>query len=281
MMGIEESLNNIERYTTQILQRIADLQTTDQVGSTLNILIASIEELKKANDRLTKQIQNSGVGSELQSSILSLPQIISSLEQSISLFQKAFESTAQETRDDLKFIKISYVEDVVGNMRNLSKEISEMVRNSTEKTKEQYEASITNFLMINDILQAIEGNLTSLIENQADQLATVAELRDRVNAIIQVELASLRDRIAIYLESSVNELKTSVMERMTIQEESLRSLTAAIEKMNQNINAIPQLVEEKINRAVEEKVISQLQSMEKEMKRMTAFIIKSQRSKES
>ncbi|MHA1329980.1 MAG: hypothetical protein ACTSR2_02775 [Candidatus Hodarchaeales archaeon] len=156
-----------------------------------------------------------------------------------------------------------------------------MVRNSTEKTKEQYEASITNFLMINDILQAIEGNLTSLIENQADQLATVAELRDRVNAIIQVELASLRDRIAIYLESSVNELKTSVMERMTIQEESLRSLTAAIEKMNQNINAIPQLVEEKINRAVEEKVISQLQSMEKEMKRMTAFIIKSQRSKES
>jgi len=280
-MGIEESLNNIERYTTQILQRIADLQTTDQVGSTLNILIASIEELKKANDRLTKQIQNSGVGSELQSSILSLPQIISSLEQSISLFQKAFESTAQETRDDLKFIKISYVEDVVGNMRNLSKEISEMVRNSTEKTKEQYEASITNFLMINDILQAIEGNLTSLIENQADQLATVAELRDRVNAIIQVELASLRDRIAIYLESSVNELKTSVMERMTIQEESLRSLTAAIEKMNQNINAIPQLVEEKINRAVEEKVISQLQSMEKEMKRMTAFIIKSQRSKES
>ncbi|MHA1972041.1 MAG: hypothetical protein ACTSW1_03540 [Candidatus Hodarchaeales archaeon] len=280
-MGIEESLNTIERYTTQILQQIANLQTTDQVGSSLNILIASIEDLKNANDRLTQQVQNTQIGSELQSSIQSLPQIISSLEQSISVFQKAFESTAQETKDDLKFIKVSYVEDVVGNMRNLSREISEMVRNSTEKTKEQYEASITNFLMINDILQTIEGNITSLIENQADQLATVAELRDRVNAIIQVELASLRDRIAIYLEASVNELKTSVMERMTIQEESLRSLTGAIERMNQNINAIPQLIEEKINRAVEEKVISQLQSMEKEMKRMTAFIIKSQRSKES
>jgi len=104
-MGIEESLNNIERYTTQILQRIADLQTTDQVGSTLNILIASIEELKKANDRLTKQIQNSGVGSELQSSILSLPQIISSLEQSISLFQKALKKSVRWFEIQLKKLK--------------------------------------------------------------------------------------------------------------------------------------------------------------------------------
>jgi len=172
------------------------------------------------------------------------------------------------------------VEDVVGNMRNLSSQISDMVKTSTEKTKEEYEATQLLFTVINETLQQIESRLNSLLENQADQLATVGELRDRVNAIIQVELSSLRDRIVIYLEASVNELKTSVSERMAYQDESLKRLTTSIERMNQNISALPQVIQQEIDTAVQTKVNTQLEYMEKEMKKMTAFIVKSQRSKE-
>ncbi|WP_455140196.1 hypothetical protein [Candidatus Hodarchaeum mangrovi] len=273
-MGIEETLRTIEQLTKEMMGRFGE------ITSSLKIMVASIGDLKSTTDQLSQEIQNTRISGTLQNSIQTLPQIIQTLEQSISSFQKAFESLAKETRDDLKFIKVSYVEDVVGNMRNLSLQISDMVKTSTEKTKEQYEASITNFLMINDALQQIESGLNSLLENQADQLATVGELRDRVNAIIQVELSSLRDRIVIYLEASVNELKTSVSERMAFQDESLQRLTTSIERMNQNLSALPPVIQQEIDTAVQTKINTQLDSMEKEMKKMTAFIIKSQREKE-
>jgi len=273
-MGIEDMLRSIEQITKEMLGRFKE------INSSFKIMIASVGDLKSSTERLSQEIQNTRISGSLQNSIQALPQIIQTLEQSITTFQKAFESLAVETREDLKFIKVSYVEDVVGNMRNLSKEISDMVKTSTERTKEQYEASITNFLMINDALQQIETRVNSLLENQADQLATVGELRDRVNAIIQVELAALRDRIVIYLEASVNELKTAVSERMGFQEESLLRLTASIEKMNHELSSLPQLIKQEINAAAQTEINAQLQDMEKEMRKMTAFIVKSQREKE-
>jgi len=273
-MGIEETLRNIEQITKEMMGRFGE------ITSSFKIMVASVGDLKSTTDQLSQEIQNTRISGTLQNSIQALPQIIQTLEQSISSFQEAFKSLATETRDDLKFIKVSYVEDVVGNMRNLSSQISDMVKTSTEKTKEEYEATQLLFTVINETLQQIESRLNSLLENQADQLATVGELRDRVNAIIQVELSSLRDRIVIYLEASVNELKTSVSERMAYQDESLKRLTTSIERMNQNISALPQVIQQEIDTAVQTKVNTQLEYMEKEMKKMTAFIVKSQRSKE-
>ena len=109
-------------------------------------------------------------------------------------------------------------------------------------------------------------------------MTTVAELRDRVTAIIQVELASLRDRIAIYLEASVNELKTSVTEQLANQEVSLQRLTSATQQLNQTVASLPEMIKQEINTAVEEKIIKEIKLMKKETKKLTATIIRSQRT---
>ncbi|MFX0122801.1 MAG: hypothetical protein ACFFAE_04130, partial [Candidatus Hodarchaeota archaeon] len=184
-----------------------------------------------------------------------------------------FEKTSEETKNDLKFIKVSYVEDVVGNMRTLSNKITEEVSDYNTRTTALYEATVNHFGEIVEKLNNIESSLNALVENQADQLATVADLRDRVSAIIQVELASLRDRIAIYLETTINELKTSVTERLAVQDGTLQNLTRVTERLTQNIAALPEVVKQQIDTAVETRVTEELASMKKEMKKMTALII--------
>ena len=127
----------------------------------------------------------------------------------------------------------------------------------------------------------MDSNLRSLIENQTDQLATMAELRDSVNAIIQVELVSLRDRITIYLENSVNELKTSVTERLMVQDGSLQRLTQVVEQLNQTVNQLPEVIKNEVNLAVDAKLTPTIKNMEKENKKMIAIILTKLREKES
>ncbi|MHA1967958.1 MAG: hypothetical protein ACW964_09165 [Candidatus Hodarchaeales archaeon] len=230
-------------------------------------------------DSISQIVESIKFDPELQSSIQQLPPLISTFEESLRSIQRTFESTTEETRNDLKFIKVSYVEDVVVNMRTLSQEITDMIKNSGTKTNQLYEASVTSFTPIQEKLDNIETSLNALIESQADQLTTVAELRDRVNAIIQVELASLRDRIVIYLESSVNELKTSVTERLASQDGSIQQLAATNRKLNQTVAALPEIIKAEIDAAVESKIIQELGSMNKQMRKMTAFIVRSQKDK--
>jgi hypothetical protein len=219
------------------------------------------------------------LSAELQSSIEALPRIITDYEKSLGSIRKTIEMTSEETKTDLKFIKVSYVEDVVGNMRSLSNEITDMVKNSGERTTAMFETSVKNFVPIDEKLKNIQNSLQVLIENQTDQLATIADLRDRVNAIIQVELASLRDRITIYLENSINELKTSVTEHLAIQDGTIQKTTAATEQLTQLVTSLPGLLKQEIDTAIETKIQEQLASMQKEMKKMTAFIVKTQRGK--
>jgi hypothetical protein len=295
-MGLEENINHILQVIREMqlsLQQIKDpskisseLQTSIQ---NLSVVLLGIEkkfDISSQNtqnkiESIVQVIDSINLDPQLQTSIQELPRSITSFEESLRIVQNTFETTAEETRNDLKFIKVSYVEDVVVNMRNLSQEITEMVRGSAEKTNQLYESSVNNFLPILEQLNNIENSLNALIENQTDQLTTVAELRDRVNAIIQVELASLRDRIAIYLEASVNELKTSVTEQLANQEGSLQRLTSATQQLNQTVASLPEMMKQEINTAVEEKIIQEIKSMQKEMKKMTAFIIRSQRKPET
>ena len=195
-----------------------------------------------------------GLNPEVLASIAQLPPVLDSLKTSLAELGVTFKKTEQDIKEDLKTIKVSYVEDVVGRTRKLSESITEMVETSTERSSNQYEASISSFVSISEDLKAIQSNLNALIENQSDQLATVAELRDRVSAIIQVELASLRDHININLESSVTELKTSVTERLMVQDGSIQKLTQAIERLNQSIVQLPAIVKNEINLGVEEKL---------------------------
>lgn len=295
-MGLEENINLILQVIREMqlsLQQIKDpskisseLQTSIQ---NLSVVLLSIEEKFDISSQNTQNkiesivqvVDSINLDPQLQTSIQELPRSISSFEESLKIVQNTFETTAEETRNDLKFIKVSYVEDVVVNMRNLSQQITEMVRGSSDKTNQLYESSVNNFLPILEQLNNIENSLNALIENQTDQLTTVAELRDRVNAIIQVELASLRDRIAIYLEASVNELKTSVTEQLANQEGSLQRLTSATQQLNQTVASLPEMMKQEINSVVEEKIIQELNSMKKEMKKHTAFIIRSQRPSET
>ena len=155
-----------------------------------------------------------------------------------------------------------------------------MVESSIEKTSNQYETSITSFVSIAEDLKGMDSNLRALIENQTDQLATMAELRDSVNAIIQVELASLRDRITIYLENSVNELKTSVTERLMVQDGSLQRLTQVVEQLNQAVNRLPEVIKNEVNLAVDTDLTPTIQNMAKENKKMIAIILTKLREKE-
>ena len=294
-MGIEDGIKSIHQVAfenKQSLNRIQDLlsslnemqdspQKSFEFQSSVQNLSVALLNLEEKIESTFQLVESSRISSELQSSIENLPNMITNLEESLGNIQKTFETTTEETKNDLKFIKVSYVEDVVGNMRNLSNIITDNVKSSSERTTALYEASVENFVSIDEKLKNIESTLNALIENQADQLATVADLRDRVNAIIQVELASLRDRIAIYLESNVNELKTSVTERLAIQDGTLQTLTQATEQLAQNISALPGIIKQEINTAVETRIITELTSMKKEMKKMTAFIIRTQRSSES
>jgi len=292
-MGLEENINHIIQAIREIqlsLQQIKDpskisseLQTSIQ---NISVVLLGIEEKFDISSQNTQNkiesivqvIDSINLDPQLQTSIQELPRSISAFEESLRVIQNTFETTTEETRNDLKFIKVSYVEDVVVNMRNLSQQITEMVRSSAEKTNQLYESSVNNFLPILEQLNNIESSLNALIENQTDQLTTVAELRDRVNAIIQVELASLRDRIAIYLEASVNELKTSVTEQLANQEGSLQRLTSVTQQLNQTVASIPEMIKQEINTAVEEKIIKEIKLMKKETKKLTATIIRSQRT---
>lgn len=295
-MGLEEKVNTILQTLRDLqisLQYIKDpsetaseLQTSIQ---NLNLMLLGVEEKFESNitntnnkiDSISQILGSIKFDTGLQSSIQQLPPLISSFEESLRSIQTTFEKTTEETRNDLKFIKVSYVEDVVVNMRNLSHEITDMIRNSGEKTNNLFEASVASYTPIQEQLNNIETSLNTLIENQSDQLTTVAELRDSVNAIIQVELSSLRDRIAIYLEASVNELKTSVTERLASQDGSIQRLAATNQQLNQTVATLPELIKKEIDVAIESKIIQELASMKKEMKRMIAFIVRDTRSKKT
>lgn len=304
-MGIEDGIKNIQQTAFEVKQSLKEIsdvirsiqgvqdpsKTISEINTSfqnLSMVLLNFEEKLDVTNEKTKNelnsiyqlVDSSRISSELQSSIDNLPNIISNLEGSLENVQKTFVSTSKTTKKDLDFIKVSYVE-VVGNIRNLSKEITDIVRSSNERTTNLYEVSVDHFAKIDEKLNSVESSLNTLIENQTDQLATLADLRDRVNAIIQVELASLRDRIAIYLETNVNELKTSVTERLAVQDGTLQKLTQVTEQLTQNITALPELIKQQIDTAVETRVVAELGSMKKEMKKMTALIIASQKKKRS
>lgn len=304
-MGIEDGIKNIQQTAFEVKQSLKEIsdvirsiqgvqdpsKTISEINTSfqnLSMVLLNFEEKLDVTNEKTKNelnsiyqlVDSSRISSELQSSIDNLPNIISNLEGSLENVQKTFVSTSKTTKKDLDFIKVSYVE-VVGNIRNLSKEITDIVRSSNERTTNLYEVSVDHFAKIDEKLNSVESSLNTLIENQTDQLATLADLRDRVNAIIQVELASLRDRIAIYLETNVNELKISVTERLAVQDGTLQKLTQVTEQLTQNITALPELIKQQIDTAVETRVVAELGSMKKEMKKMTALIIASQKKKRS
>ena len=288
-MGIEDGIKSIQQMTIenkQSLNKIQDviqgIQGSSQSIEKFSMVLLNLEEkLEYTNEKLRAEINSllelvdsSRISSGLQSAIENLPKMITNLEKSLGTILSTFEKTSEETKNDLKFIKVSYVEDVVGNMRTLSNKITEEVSGSNNRTTALYEATVEHFGEVNEKLNEIKSSLNALVENQADQLATVADLRDRVSAIIQVELASLRDRIAIYLETTINELKTSVTERLAVQDGTLQKLTKESRILAQNVAAFPELVKQQIEAAVETRVTAELASMEKEMKKMTAFIIR-------
>jgi hypothetical protein len=254
--GIESSITDLSMQLT-ILQ--------EKFRTDLESVLHEAKETSKA------------ISPETLDAIARLPPVLINLEESFTTLSHKFETTTAQTKDDLKFIKVSYVEDVVAAIRNLSKEMMDTLTSATERTKGLYEASVNSFTPISEGLNIIESNLMALVENQTDQLAAVAELRDRVNAIIQVELAALKDRITIYLESSVNELKTSVSEQLAIQNDNLRKLSENIQLLSQSITVLPSLINQEINTAVETRIVPEIDSMKKEMKKMTAFIIRTRK----
>jgi hypothetical protein len=288
-LGIEESLKRIETLNTQVIKFLSESQDFSQIRSELekslhnfSVVVMDLETKFQENARtIVRQVQESysGLNPQVISSIAQLPPVLATLEESLSNLSGKFKEAQEESKRDLDSIKASYVTDIVGRMGDLSKNITDMVRDSTEKTNNQYETSITSFVSISEDLKGMESNLKALIENQTDQLATIAELRDRVNAIIQVELSSLRDRITIYLENSVNELKTSVTERLMVQDGSIQRLTQTVEKLNQAVVQLPEIIKNEVNLAVDTKLISSINNMEKENKKMIAIILKTLREK--
>jgi len=297
--GVESSVNSLSTQLTTLQENFrADLATVLQearkssqevtagVGDSLNDLSMQLTVLQeKFRIDLESVLQEAkdtakGISPDTIDAIARLPPVLANLEETFSTLSKTLDVATKEMKDDLKFIKVSYVEDVVGVIRNLSQELSNTLTSTTERTEKKFEASVDSFTRIDEGLKNAVSSLNALIENQTDQLATIAELRDRVNAIIQVELATLKDRITIYLESSVNELKTSVNERMAMQDSNIRKLTETNQQLTQTLAALPQVLNQDINTAVETKIVSEIKAMKKEMKKMTAFIIKAQRSAE-
>ena len=280
-LGIEDSLNEIIKLNREILEIIQQSQDVSQIHNLLQQSVNSFAEVAKTIElQFQENARNiihgvqesySGLNPEVLTAIGQLPPVLANLETSLTELGTTFRRTENDIKEDLRFIKVSYVEDVIGNMRNLSERIIEMVENSTEKTSNQYEASINSFVSISEDLNQMQSNLNALIENQSDQLATVAEVRDRVSAIIQVELASLRDHININLENSVNELKTSVTERLMVQDGSIQNLTKSIETLNQLMGQLPTIIKNEINLAMDTKIASSIESMEDRSKRTAAI----------
>jgi len=290
-LGIENGIQRIETLNKQVLTLLNESQDFSQIRKELekslhnfSVIVMDLETKFQENARtIVRQVQESysGLNPEVITSIAKLPPVLVTLEESLGQLSVTFSNTQVEIKKDLDSIKASYVTDVVGRMGVLSSDITEMVETSKEKANKQFEASITSFVSISEDIKGMESNLMALIENQTDQLATVAELRDRVNAIIQVELASLRDRITIYLENSVNELKTSVTERLMVQDGSIQRLTQVVEQLNQAVVRLPEVIKNEVNLAVDTKLISSIQNMEKENRKMIAIILKTLREKQS
>ncbi len=258
-------------------------QDVSQIRTELESSIRNFSDVALAIDvkfqesarTIIRHVQESyeGLNPELLASIAQLPPVLATLESSLSEIETTFKNTEVKIKEDLRSIRAAYVEDVLGRMNTLAESISESVSVSTEKTSNLYEASITQFVQISEDLKTMESHLNSLIENQTDQLATVAELRDRVSAIIQVELASLRDHININLENSVNELKTSVTERLMVQDGTIQRLSQTVEGLNQSVSNLPEVIKGEINLAVDTKLISTIEKMEKENKKTTALVV--------
>jgi hypothetical protein len=285
-MGLEENINNILQITSEIHHSLQGLQTAqinaeiEHLINQLSIQLETVQNDFQTNlNSILRELRDTAnaIGPETLNSIAKLPSVLNNIEESFSTLTKKFDASTRETKDDLKFIKVSYVEDVVTNIRNLSKEMIDIITSSTERTKGLYEASVNNFVPISDGLNNIESSLNALINNQTDQLATVADMRDRVNAIIQVELEALKTTITI-LESSINELKTSLTEHLAIQEGAIKQLSANTKKINETLTGLPSVLNKEINKAIETKLIAELDSMKKEMKKMTAFIVRTQRT---
>ena len=288
-MGIEDGIKRIESLNKQILLVISESQDFSKIRGELekslhnfSVVVMDLESKFQENAlTIVRQVQESysGLNPQVISSIAELPPLLTTLETSLGELSAVFKKTQEDIKNDLDSIKASYVTEVVGRMGVLSRDLTDMVRTSTEKTNTQYATSIDSFVSITEDLKGVKSNLKALIENQTDQLATIAELRDRVNAIIQVELASLKDRITIYLENSVNELKTSVTERLMVQDGSIQRLTQAIEQLNQSVAQLPEVIKNEVNLAVDTKLISSISNMEKENKKMIAIILKTLREK--
>lgn len=280
-MGIEDSLNELIKLSNTILATIQQSQDISQIHTLLQQSVNSFAEVAQTIEvqfqenarNIIRGVQESysGLNPEVLTSIGQLPPVLANLESSLTELGTTFQKTENDIKEDLRFIKVSYVEDVIGNMRNLSERIIKMVEDSTGRTSNQYEASINSFVSISEDLNQMQSNLNALIENQSDQLATVAEVRDRVSAIIQVELASLRDHININLENSVNELKTSVTERLAVQDGSIQRLTQAIEKLNQFMEQLPAMIKNEINSSMETKITPSIETMEKQSKKTAAI----------
>jgi hypothetical protein len=282
-LGIEESLKQILDMNVKIFQTLQQSQDVSQIRTELESSIQNFSDVALAIDAkfqesartIIRHVQESyeGLNPELLASIAQLPPVLATLEASLSEIETTFKNTEVKIKEDLRSIRAAYVEDVLGRMNTLAESISESVSVSTEKTSNLYEASITQFVQTSEDLKTMESHLNSLIENQTDQLATVAELRDRVSAIIQVELASLRDHININLENSVNELKTSVTERLMVQDGTIQRLSQAVEGLNQSVSNLPEVIKGEINLAVDTKLISTIEKMEKENKKTTALVV--------
>ncbi len=273
-MGLEDNIKLI----------LEETQALESSINNISMLIVNLEDkLHSSLQSAAQDMKDSAqpIEAETLATISRLPEVLKNLIDTYSDFSNRFDNLNHEVSEGLKFIKVSYVEDIVVTIRNLSKEIIDKVNSSAESSKNLYELSVQNYLPISDRLERIENSLNALIENQTDQLSTVAELRDRVNAIIQVELAALKDRITIYLESSVNELKTSVAERLGNQEEILGRLSGTTQQLSQAIASLPKTLSQEIDTSVETKILSSLEDMKKEIKKMTAFIIRGQRISDS
>jgi hypothetical protein len=287
-LGIEDSLKEIKNMCDSILATIQQSQDISQIHTLLQQSVNSFAEVAQSIEvqfqenarNIIRGVQESysGLNPEVLTSIGQLPPVLANLESSLTELGTTFQKTENDIKEDLRFIKVSYVEDVIGNMRNLSERIIEMVENSTERTSNQYEASINSFVSISEDLNQMQSNLNALIENQSDQLATVAEVRDRVSAIIQVELASLRDHININLENSVTELKTSVTERLVVQDGSIQRLTQAIEKLNQVMGQLPTTIKDEINLAMDTKITASIETMEKQSRKTAAITMQATRN---
>ena len=290
-MGIEDGIKRIETLLKQVITKLNESQDFSPIRKefekslqNFSVVVLDLETKFQENARsMVRQVQESysGLNPEVIESITKLPPVLATLEASLDQLLIRFSNTEGEIKKDLDSIKASYVTEVVGRMGVLSRDLTELVAISTEKSSNQYETSITSFVSITEDLKGMESNLKALIENQTDQLATLAELRDRVNAIIQVELASLRDRITIYLENSVNELKTSVTERLMVQDGSLQSLNQTVEQLNKAVIQLPKVIRNEVKSAVDKEINPTIQKMEKENKKMTAMILKILREKQN